>query len=96
MMQTGELSPPFSFKARYVQGNRKGQIFFKPKCRWHLSQKHRDDQNKPKKSKEAGMAKANSNFDKDQLVLFDLIEDRPFYVRRWLIIEFNGKKVIHE
>ena len=76
----------YRLKARYISGNNKGGIYVKNQVRWFHSESYQ------RRRSSAYHIEIKSAFEKDSLMLFDVIEQRPFYVRRWAIIEFENKK----
>jgi len=80
----------FRIKARYVQGNRKGMVFVKNQARWYQPVRYNSRRSTTR------TIERKSSYSNDSLMLYDVVEQRPFYVRRWAIIEFENQTVVHE
>jgi len=78
----------FSIKARYSEGKRIGEIYFKPEVRPYFKTQSK----KSGKRNDFGHRLQSS----DSLMLFDVLKNRPFTVPYFLLMEYKGQRVVHE
>jgi len=83
----------FNLKARYTDGAAMGKIYFKSRVSKHLTGKFHERNDK---DEEKSKLISKRNYENATLLLYDHIVKRTFSIPFWALIEFNGKKIIHE